>query len=61
MECTECRRELDYGADVLSVQEGVIGPRGVVPVDEPLLFCSEECLRAYFDVGETVSMKRKIP
>lgn len=27
----------------------MVGPRGFVPLDEKLFFCSEECLRDHFD------------
>ena len=48
MLCASCQRNLTEGMDVLGVQEGVVGPRGFVPLEEILLLCSEECLRTYF-------------
>ena len=62
MNCTNCRRELDVGNDVWSLHEGVIGTRGVVPLADPEVFCSEACLRAHFDEGENVAtLARRIP
>ena len=48
MRCASCQKDLEEGTDVLGVQEGIIGSRGFVPLEEPLLLCSKECLRNYF-------------
>lgn len=63
MKCAQCRRELDYSSDVIEVLQGVIGNKGVVPLNEPLRFCSEECLREYFDyeTGNLPSYPKRIP
>lgn len=58
MNCTNCRKELDVGTDVLTVQEGVVGTRGIVPLADPLLFCSEACLRSDFEDGVTTLPRR---
>lgn len=47
--CDNCRREVEYGKDVITVSRGVVGPRGVIPLDEEQRFCSEECVSSYFD------------
>jgi hypothetical protein len=49
MKCTNCQRELVIGTDVLGLQEGVIGTRGLVPLAAMLFFCGEECLKEYHD------------
>ena len=59
--CANCRRTLDLGVDVLIVQEGVIGPRGIVPLTEGLLFCSEACLKDYYDLSDLQEIPRRIP
>ena len=59
--CAQCRCKLAYGEEVISVQEAVIGPRGLVPLDEPLLFCSEDCLSEHLGGGEVTSLPRRIP
>ncbi len=46
--CAHCQRPLDLGVDVLSVEEGVIGPRGIVPLNDRRFFCSDECLARHF-------------
>ena len=64
MNCAHCREEIDYGKDVLSVEEGVAGPRGFVPLEEKLFFCSEECLRDYYDkvdLSKLPKVKRRVP
>ena len=63
MYCSMCRRELADASDVLEVQEGIVGLRGIVPLTAPLVFCSENCLRAYFEgkAKERPKHRRKIP
>ena len=59
--CTNCQRVLDLGMDVLTVQEAVLGPRGIVPLGEMLLFCSEACLKDYYDLSDLAEVPRRIP
>lgn len=59
--CGQCRRQLDLGVNVYGAQEGVIGPRGFVPLEDMALFCSEECLRDYFGKVDITKLARKIP
>lgn len=52
------------GKDVLGVQEGVIGPRGFVPLEDMLFFCSDDCSRDYFgkvDLSKLPKVNRKVP
>ncbi len=58
--CTNCRHELDLGVEAIKTEKGVIGMRGFVPL-ETLLFCSEECLRDYFDLSDLPKVPRRIP
>ncbi len=48
MQCASCQQDLKEGMDVIGVQEGIIGSRGFVPLEEMLMLCSVECLRNYF-------------
>jgi hypothetical protein len=59
--CASCRRELHHGADVMAAQQGVMGPRGLVPLEDPILFCSEGCLSEYYSGAEVAVVKRRIP
>ena len=61
--CEQCRRELALAADVLTVEQGVIGPRGVVPLNDVRFFCCEECLSAYFGSNnkDIPKMPRRVP
>ncbi len=64
MQCAHCHTEIEYGKDALSVEEGVIGPRGFISLEDKLFFCSEECLRDYFDkvdLGKLPKVNRKVP
>lgn len=42
--CAGCGDRIAYGMNALSLVEGVIGPRGLVPLAEPSYFCGHECL-----------------
>jgi hypothetical protein len=59
--CANCVRELDMGTDVLKVDEGVIGPKGFIPLENALFFCCERCLRDYFDIGDLPSIPGRFP
>ena len=61
MRCAACGREFEFGADVIGMQEGVIGPRGFVPLADMELFCSEACAKGDEDKSETVRLSRRIP
>jgi len=47
--CVKCQRHLELGMDVIELQEGVIGPRGFVPLEDAVLYCSEQCLKDNFN------------
>lgn len=62
LKCTRCQRTLDLGIDVVSVEEGVIGPRGIVPLKEPSLFCGEDCVAGHFgDDTQVERLPRRVP
>ena len=60
LRCTECHREIDLGHDVITVEKGVTGPRGVVPLGKVNVFCSGQCVSAYFD-GTAASDLPEVP
>ena len=59
--CTRCGRSLDIGTDTIAVTDGVIGPRGFVPLDEPRYFCCNDCLLIRGDDHEIEKLPRRIP
>lgn len=59
--CANCQRELDVGIEATKVDGGVIGMRGFVPLGDTQYFCSEECLRDYYDLGDLPSVQPRIP
>lgn len=61
MNCTNCRKELQIGFDVLGVQEGVIGTRGLVPVADLQVFCSEHCVQKYYGDEDVATLPRRTP
>ena len=60
MPCAYCNKKLYLGVDAIDAKKGVIGPRGFVPVDEQLLFCSDACICKYFD-DPTNDEEERIP
>ena len=61
MECSHCRRKLELGVDVITVEKCVIGPRGIVPLGELENFCSEECLIDFYSDIDIPHIDRRIP
>jgi len=59
--CANCQRELDVGVDSIKVDEGVIGTKGFVPLENSMFFCSGRCLRSYFDTDDLPSVPPRIP
>ena len=56
----ECKPK--EGDDVLELTEGIIGMRGFVPLETPLVFCSSECLKDSYNGSKgRVVQKPKIP
>ena len=47
--CANCRKRIDLGKDLLIVEKGVLGPRGPIPLSEPMTFCSDSCTSNYFN------------
>lgn len=41
--CKKCGRALTMGEDVIGRQQGVIGPRGFVPLEDMELLCADGC------------------
>ncbi len=52
--CTYCRKKLDIGRDAISAQNGVIGHKRFIPLDDMLIFCCDECVRQHFNGGPKV-------
>ena len=61
MNCAHCNEELTIGVDIFGVTQGVVGTRGVVPLHEMELFCSERCLRESFDDSSIPKLPRQLP
>ena len=61
MECSQCRRKLELGVDVITVEKCVIGPRGIVPLGELENFCSEGCLIDFYSDIDIPNIPRRIP
>ena len=61
--CAQCRRRLALGVDVFTMESGVIGPRGIVPLEPPRLFCDLQCLRQYLaeENVEPTPLRRRVP
>lgn len=61
MECSQCRKKLDLGVDVITVEKCVLGPRGIVPLGELENFCSEKCLIDFYNDTKMIQIDRRIP
>lgn len=61
MRCSQCRKILDLGVDVITAEKSVIGPRGVVPLGELENFCSEDCLIDFYSDVNIPRLDRRIP
>ena len=59
--CARCNRQLDLGVDALLLDQGVIGPRGFVPLGERKFFCDEDCLERFVSDEDVVRLPRRIP
>ncbi len=59
--CDQCRRGLNLGVNVYRAEDGVIGPRGFVSLDQPQLFCCESCLRDFYDDVDVLRLPKRIP
>lgn len=61
--CVQCHRALDLGTDLVGIQQGVLGPRGFVQLEERKLLCSDTCAENYVCNGKTEvhEMPRRIP
>ena len=59
--CANCIRELDVGVDAIRGDEGVIGTKDFVPLGKTMFFCSERCIRDYFDMSDLPSLPPRIP
>ena len=61
LKCDQCQREIAFGADVIRAERCVSGPRGVIPLGEPLHFCSEQCASNFFDHEPTSNLQEISP
>ena len=50
--CAYCRAKLTLGTDTIALTRGVLGPRGFIPLEAPVLVCSEACLAKYTEPVE---------
>ena len=59
--CANCRHELDIGVEAIKVDMGVIGMKDFVPLEKTLFFCSEDCVKNYYDLGDLPEVNRRTP
>lgn len=59
--CAQCHDGVRLGVNAWQLAEGVIGPRGFVPLEDPLILCSDDCVRRYFKEHPAYTMQRRIP
>ena len=63
MKCEQCEAHIQMSVNILGLQEGVLGSTGLVPLEDTLLFCNEDCLIKYLrDItSNMVKINRRIP
>ena len=61
MECSQCKRKLELGVDVITVEKSVVGHKGIVPLGESENFCSEKCLIDFYNDTDIPHIDRRIP
>lgn len=61
MECSQCRKKIELGVDVVTVEKCVLGPRGIVPLGEIEYFCDEDCLADFYNNTDIPDISRRIP
>lgn len=64
LHCECCDRNIDFGADLITAEKAVSGPRGIVPLGEIRLFCSEKCLSVFFNgtpADDLPEVPRRVP
>lgn len=58
IECAECHARIDLGRDLIRLEQGVLGPRGLVPLENAVYFCSESCMQEHVCGNEATVEKR---
>ena len=64
MKCSTCQKTLREGGNCFRVEEGVLGTAGFVDLDEARYFCSDECLKEYFQASKRYDKwkwKKRVP
>ena len=59
--CANCANKLNIGADVIKVDEGVIGLKGFITLEKVSYFCCERCLIEYFDMTGLPNIPGRFP
>ena len=61
MECSQCKKKLALGVDIITVEKSVSGPRGIIPLGDTEHFCCEKCLIDFYSDSEIIHVDRRIP
>ena len=61
--CRQCHCTIQLGEDIVLLQRSVMGPRGPVPLEDPITLCSDVCLRGYVNgTDEKIEqLPRRVP
>jgi hypothetical protein len=59
--CSACQRPIDYGMEAVQVQNVICGPRGLIPIGDALVFCSDGCHESYFNNIEIKTEDDQMP
>lgn len=63
MKCTHCAATIHQGQNATQITEGVQGVEDFVSLDQPLTFCSIQCLHEFFSEEKrpVYRLQRKVP
>lgn len=61
MKCVKCQKTIRMGENAIGVQRGVLGSRGLVPLEPFEVYCSEECIKKNFDDFSPPEEEERIP
>ena len=48
-QCTFCRSKIEIGMDCWAAQQGVMGSERFIPLEDQMIFCSEECVHKHYN------------
>jgi len=48
-QCAFCQSKIEIGLNCWAAQQGVMGSKRFIPLENQTIFCSEECIHKHFN------------